>query len=272
MASRTDSYSRMEQDFKVILSIQARLNSSRLPRKFIAEIGNISMLQHVLERCLQARTAHTIVLCTDSQELADQTPCLGVRALHTIADCSSGSDRIASVTDQLIAVVNSEPERTIIINVQGDQPFLDPALIDAIAAAFIARQPTPEVLTPIYRLSAEKLHNPNVVKVLLAADGRGLYFSRSALPHVRDVDPAEWCAHTSFWGHVGIYAYRADLLLRWPQLPSSPLEQLEKLEQLRLIEAGIRIDTLEVEGDLFSVDTPEQLEQARAIAAMMPAG
>ena len=168
--------------------------------------------------------------------------------------------------------MNSAPERTIIINVQGDQPFLDPALIDAIAASFIARQPTPEVLTPIYRLSAEKLHNPNVVKVLLAADGRGLYFSRSALPHVRDVDPAEWCAHTSFWGHVGIYAYRADVLLRWPQLPISPLEHLEKLEQLRLIEAGIRIDTLEVEGDQFSVDTPEQLEQARAIAAMMPSG
>jgi 3-deoxy-manno-octulosonate cytidylyltransferase (CMP-KDO synthetase) len=84
---------------------------------------------------------------------------------------------------------------------------------------------------------------------------------------VRHVDPAEWCAHTSFWGHVGICAYRVDVLLRWPQLPISPLEQLEKLEQLRLIEAGIRIDTLEAEGDQFSVDTPEQLEQARAIAA-----
>ena len=267
MASRTDSYSQMEQDFTVILAIPARLNSSRLPRKLIAEIGKKSMLQHVLERCLQARTAHTIVLCTDSQELADQAACLGVHALHTSADCSSGSDRIASVTDELIAGMNSEPERTIIINVQGDQPFLDPALIDAIAAAFMARQPTPEVLTPIYQLSAEKLHNPNVVKVLLAADGRGLYFSRSALPHVRDVDPAEWSAHTNFWGHVGIYAYRADVLLRWPTLPPSPLEELEKLEQLRLIEAGIRIDTLEVKEDILSVDTPEQLEQARAIAA-----
>ena len=109
-------------------------------------------------------------------------------------------------------------------------------------------------------------------RMLLAAEGRGLYFSRSALPHVRDVDPADWCAHTSFWGHVGIYAYRADVLQRWPQLPISPLEDLEKLEQLRLIEAGIRIDTLEVDEDQFSVDTPEQLEQARAIASMMPPG
>jgi 3-deoxy-manno-octulosonate cytidylyltransferase (CMP-KDO synthetase) len=96
-------------------------------------------------------------------------------------------------------------------------------------------------------------------------------FSRSALPHVRDVDPAEWCVHTNFWGHVGIDAFRADVLLRWPQLPLSPLEDLKKLEKLRLIEAGIRIDTMEVEGDQFSVDTPEQLEQARAIAATMPA-
>ena len=262
----------MNQPFKVILAIPARLDSSRLPRKLLAEIDGKPMLVHVLERCLQATSAHATVLCTDSQELADQASKLGIPSLLTSADCSSGSDRIASVADQLLAAVNSTPERTIIINVQGDQPFLDPALIDAIAASFIARQPTPEVLTPIYRLSPEKLHNPNVVKVLLAADGRGLYFSRSALPHVRDVDPAEWCAHTSFWGHVGIYAYRADVLLRWPQLPISPLEHLEKLEQLRLIEAGIRIDTLEVDGDQFSVDTPEQLEQAQAIAAMMPPG
>ena len=262
----------MGQAFTVILAIPARLDSSRLPRKLVAEIGGKPMLGHVLERCLQATSAHATVLCTDSQELADQAAGLGVSSLLTSADCTSGSDRIASVADQLLAAANSAPERTIIINVQGDQPFIDPKVIDAVAASFIARQPTPEVLTPIYRLTAEKLHNPNVVKVLLAADGRGLYFSRSALPHVRDVDPAEWCAHTSFWGHVGIYAYRADVLLRWPQLPISPLEQLEKLEQLRLIEAGIRIDTLEVEGDQFSVDTPEQLAQARAIAAMMPAG
>ena len=267
MLSQANTNNPINQPFTVILAIPARMESSRLPRKLVAEIDGKPMLGHVLERCLQATSAHATMLCTDSQELADQAAGFGVSSLLTSADCTSGSDRIASVADQLLAAVNSAPERTIIINVQGDQPFLDPALIDAIAASFIARQPTPEVLTPIYRLSAEKLHNPNVVKVLLAADGRGLYFSRSALPHVRDVDPAEWCSHTSFWGHVGIYAYRADVLLRWPQLPISPLEHLEKLEQLRLIEAGIRIDTLEVEGDQFSVDTPEQLEQARAIAA-----
>jgi len=132
-----------------------------------------------------------------------------------------------------------DPARTVIINVQGDQPFIDPAVIDAMAEAFSAITPAPAVLTPVYRMAAEKVHNPNVVKTLLAADGRALYFSRSAIPHVRGVEPAEWPQHAPYWGHVGIYGYRADVLTRWPGLPASPLEQIEKLEQLRLIEAGI---------------------------------
>ena len=201
--SRAELNNPMGQDYTVILAIPARLDSSRLPRKLVAGIRGKSMLQHVLERCLQAKTARAIVLCTDSQELADKAAGLGVQALLTSADCRSGSERIASVADQLLAAVNSAPERIIIINVQGDQPFLDPAMIDALATTLIARQPTPAVLTPIYRLSAEQLHNPNVVKVLLAADGRALYFSRSTLRHVRDVDPADWAAHANVWGHVG---------------------------------------------------------------------
>jgi 3-deoxy-manno-octulosonate cytidylyltransferase (CMP-KDO synthetase) len=116
-------------------------------------------------------------------------------------------------------------------------------------------------------MGADNLHNPNVVKTLVAADGRALYFSRSAVPHVRDVEPDQWHAHAPFWGHVGLYGYRADVLARWPSLPPSPLEQLEKLEQLRLLEAGIGIGTFEVAGDFLSVDTPEQLERARELAA-----
>jgi 3-deoxy-manno-octulosonate cytidylyltransferase (CMP-KDO synthetase) len=249
----------------VVVAIPARLESSRLPGKLIADIHGKPMVRHVLERCAQARSATAIRLCTDSPDLAQQATLWGFTAVMTSAHCSSGSDRLASVVRELIAAGGRPAAHTLILNVQGDQPCLDPQLVDAIAAAFTAREPTPDVLTPIYRLPADKLHNPNVVKVLLAADGRALYFSRSALPHVRDADPAVWSDHTSFWGHVGIYAYRADVLMQWLQLPESPLEQLEKLEQLRLIEAGIRIDTLEVSGDILSVDTAEQLEQARAL-------
>jgi 3-deoxy-manno-octulosonate cytidylyltransferase (CMP-KDO synthetase) len=214
-----------------------------------------------------------VLLCTDSPDLAASAASWGFDAILTSPACESGSERIASVADQLLVRGGGsiEPKRTLIINVQGDQPFIDPAVVDAMVAEFNRRSPTPEVLTPVYRLSCEKVHNPNVVKTLLASDGRALYFSRSALPHVRGVDPADWPAHTTYWGHVGLYGYRADVLQRWNALPHSPLEHTEKLEQLRLIEAGIGIGTFTVEGESLSVDTAEQLEQARAIAASINA-
>ena len=253
-----------------VVAVPARLESSRLPGKVLADIGGKPMLQRVLEGCGAAQAPAAVVLCTDSQELAEQARQWGFEALLTSPDCESGSERIASVADLLVARSGGgDPGRTLIINVQGDQPFIDPALIDAMAAEFSRRSPTPEVLTPVYRMGAAKVHNPNVVKTLLAADGRALYFSRSALPHVRGVDPADWPAHTTYWGHVGIYGYRADVLQRWTALPHSPLEHTEKLEQLRLIEAGIGIGTFPVAGESLSVDTAEQLEQAREIALEM---
>ena len=158
-----------------------------------------------------------------------------------------------------------DPRRTAVINVQGDQPFLDPDVIEVMAAQFEPRDSLPAVVTPVYALGAETLHNPNVVKALLAHDGRALYFSRSAIPHVRDVDPSDWHRHTTYWGHVGIYGFRGDVLKAWGQLPPSPLEDLERLEQLRLIEAGYTIATFPVAGTPLSVDTAEQLAQARAM-------
>jgi 3-deoxy-manno-octulosonate cytidylyltransferase (CMP-KDO synthetase) len=224
------------------------------------------MLQRVLERCARAHRPAAVVLCADSKDLIKRAAAWGFDALLTSPSCTSGSERIASVADQLLARVGGSATNTLIINVQGDQPFIEPEVIDAMASEFSQRSPTPDVLTPVYRMGSEKVHNPNVVKTLVAADGRALYFSRSAIPHVRGVDPANWPAHTTYWGHVGIYGYRADVLMRWNQLPHSPLERTEKLEQLRLIEAGIQVGTFPVEGESISVDTAEQLEQARAIA------
>lgn len=256
-----------------IVAVPARFDSSRLPGKVMADIGGKPMLQWVLERSAQANTPVAVLLCTDSPDLVAAASGWGYDSILTSPACQSGSERIASVADQLLLHCGkSDPTKTLIINVQGDQPFIDPVVIDAMATEFDRRSPTPEVLTPIYRLSAEKVHNPNVVKTLLAADGRALYFSRSAVPHVRDVDPAHWSKHTTYWGHVGLYGYRADVLQRWYSLPHSPLEHTEKLEQLRLIEAGVGISTFSVEGESLSVDTAEQLEQARAIAASIKAG
>ena len=248
-----------------VVAVPARLESSRLPGKVLADIGGKPMLQRVLEGCARASRPAAVVLCTDSQDLIERAAAWGFDGLLTSPSCESGSERIASVADHLVARTRGSATDSLIINVQGDQPFIEPEVIDAMAAEFHQRCPTPDVLTPVYRMGAENVHNPNVVKTLLAADGRAIYFSRSAIPHVRGVDPAHWPEHTTYWGHVGMYGYRADVLMRWNQLPHSPLEQTEKLEQLRLIEAGIQIGTFPVVGESLSVDTAEQLEEARKL-------
>ena len=253
-----------------VVAVPARLQSSRLPNKVLADIGGQPMIQRVLERCRQARGVEAVVLCTDSDQLRTLAEGWGFPVLMTAESCSSGSERIASVADDLMALAwaGATPvaEQTAVINVQGDQPFLDPEVVTAMTETFARLDPVPAVVTPVYRLKPDTIHNPNVVKTLLAHDGRALYFSRSAIPHVRDVDPAEWHAHATYWGHVGMYGFRGDVLAGWNQLPASPLEDLERLEQLRLIEAGHTIATFEVEGTSLSVDTAEQLDQARAMA------
>ena len=255
-----------------VVAVPARLESSRLPRKLLADVGGRPLLQRVLEQCLQAQQPAAVVLCTDSEELQQLVPQWDlpkpVPVLMTPRNCSSGSERIAAALPALLTLAGVErPENSWVLNVQGDQPFVDPAVIDAMAGRCLESS-TP-VLTPIYRLPQSKIHNPAVVKCLVAHDGRCLTFSRSALPHVRDVPPEQWHAHAPFWGHVGIYGYRGDVLARWSELPDSPLEHTEKLEQLRLLEAGLAIGTFSVEGDSLSVDTPEQLEEARRLAAQL---
>ena len=262
-----------------IVAVPARLASSRLPDKVLADIGGKSMIQRVLEQCAKAKGPAHVVLCTDSSRLKELAEGWGFSVLMTSEHCSSGSERIASVADQLVARAWDEQAHqwddttriqrlasTAVINVQGDQPFLDPEVVTAMVTEFGRLDPAPAVITPVYRLKPDTIHNPAVVKTLLAHDGRALYFSRSAIPHVRDVVPSEWHQHTDYWGHVGMYGFRADVLAAWDQLPQSPLEDLERLEQLRLIEAGYTIATFPVEGTSLSVDTSEQLEQARQLA------
>lgn len=263
-----------------VVAVPARLASSRLPDKVLADIGGKPMIQRVLEQCSKAKGPAHVVLCTDSKRLQKLADGWGFPVLMTSEDCSSGSERIASVADQLVARAWDEQAHrwddatrmqrlasTAVINVQGDQPFLDPDVVTAMATEFARLDPTPAVITPVYRLKPNTIHNPAVVKTLLAHDGRALYFSRSAIPHVRDVAPSEWHQHTDYWGHVGMYGFRADVLAAWDQLPESPLEDLERLEQLRLIEAGYTVATFLVEGTSLSVDTADQLEQARQIAS-----
>ena len=263
-----------------VVAVPARLASSRLPNKVLADIAGQPMLRRVLDRCLAAPGPAAVVLCTDSEQLQRLAQAWGFPVVMTSPACSSGSERIASVAQQLVALGWGEQSAewdpltrqqrlaaTAVINVQGDQPLLDPQVVADMDQEFRNRDPVPPVITPVYRLKPETIHNPNVVKTLLAHDGRALYFSRSAIPHVRDVDPEEWHAHASYWGHVGMYGFRGDVLAAWQEMPASPLENLERLEQLRLIEAGYTISTFVVEGTSLSVDTAAQLQQAREIAS-----
>ena len=263
-----------------VVAVPARLQSSRLPNKVLADIGGKPMIQRVLEQCAQAAGPACVVLCTDSTALQEAAQVWGFPVLMTSEHCTSGSERIASVADQLVGMAWGETSTqwdgetraarlaaTAVINVQGDQPFLNPAVVTAMVAVFGRASSVPAVVTPVYRLKPESVHNPAVVKTLLASDGRALYFSRSAIPHVRDVDPSDWHQHTDYWGHVGMYGFRGDVLAAWDRMPPSPLEDLERLEQLRLIEAGHTIATFRVEGTSLSVDTADQLEQARRLAA-----
>ncbi len=149
------------------------------------------MIQRVLERCRDAKGVDAVVLCADSEQLQHLAEGLGITVLMTSESCSSGSERIASVAHALMTLAWGdqpvEPHRTTVINVQGDQPLLDPTVIEAMVAEFQRLDPLPSVVTPVYAHSPETVHNPNVVKTLLANDGRPLYFSRSAIPDVRDV-------------------------------------------------------------------------------------
>lgn len=245
---------------KFVVAVPARLESSRLPRKVLADIGGQPMLQRVIKGCATAPSISEVVLCTDSHEIAELAAGWNVRVIMTSPHCTSGSERIASVTSQIDA--------DVIINVQGDQPFVDPLVIESMCAVFRDRTPTPAVVTPVYRMPIEKLTNPDVVKVVVSADHRALYFSRSAIPFVRGREIHEWAASRVHWGHVGMYGYRSDVLHRWMSLATSPLEDAEKLEQLRLLENGITIDTYEIvpqSRNMLSVDSPADLETARQL-------
>ena len=198
---------------KSIIVIPARLDSKRLPNKLIADINGKPMLKWVLESCLKSKLANSLFLCTDSNELASIAKDCNVQTFLTSSDCKSGTDRIASILKRLC---NSDPlNKTLIINVQGDQPFIDPNLIDKMIIEFKNKDYLPEVITPVYTLNKDSVHNPNVVKTLLDNSHRAIYFSRSAIPHIRDVPKEKWFERYAYYGHVGIYGYRADILMRW---------------------------------------------------------
>ena len=217
------------------------------------------MLQRVLDQCAKAARAHDVFLCTDSDELGELAKTWGYRTLMTPASCTSGTDRIALAAQQL--------DHDVIVNVQGDQPFVDPKMIDSVIFDFVSRTPRPMVLTPIFEMKPEMIMSPNSVKVVRRSNGDAIYFSRSPIPFQRDASPTEWTTHATYWGHVGLYAYSQEALAAWRGFSPSVLEPLEKLEQLQFIEHGVPVSTIVVDEPLGEVNVPEDLDLARKIAS-----
>jgi len=236
--------------------IPARLASTRLPNKPLADIGGLPMIVRVARRAAQSG-ASRVVVATDAPEVAAACAAHGVQALMTRADHPSGSDRLAEAVEQLVLA-----DDATVVNVQGDEPLIAPAMIDACAAT-LAAQPDCVMATVAHALTdASEFANPNVVKLVTDKTGRALYFSRAPIAWWRDGGGQP----NQALRHVGLYAYRAGFLRRFPQLAVSPLEQIESLEQLRVLWHGERIAVhVSPEKPGPGVDTPEDLERVRRL-------
>lgn len=233
-----------------VLVIPARRRSTRLPDKLLLRETGQTVLQHTYEAACRARLPRTIVIATDDQEIAAEAKQFGAPVVMTRVECPSGTDRVAEAVRQL-------PEAQIVVNLQGDEPDIAPEAIDILVKSLLA---DPEagmatLATPIRTRAA--LDDPACVKVVFDDAGRALYFSRSPIPHAREWDDALLRAEPAvFFQHVGIYAYRRELLLRLATLPPARIETIEKLEQLRVLAAGETILVSEIDEPICGIDTP----------------
>lgn len=240
----------------IIGILPARYASTRFPGKPLKLIAGKPLIQHVVEQCRKARSLSEVIVATDDERIRSAVAPF-CRVEMTSEHHPSGSDRIAEVAGRL----NCDA----VVNVQGDEPLIDPEVIDLVAAALASAEMS-TAATPIKRL--EEYDNPNVVKVVTDLSGRALYFSRRTIPYVRDLathPPAEQLKGFPFLKHLGIYGYLRETLLNLVQHPVSALEQAEKLEQLRALENGISIHVCRVEYESIGVDTPEDVARVEAI-------
>ena len=229
--------------------IPSRWGSTRFPGKSLHPIAGKPLVQHVWERCQQCEKLDRVIIATDDQRIAEAAGKFGAEAVMTSESHPTGTDRIAEACEAF-------PDATHVINIQGDEPLIDPALIDSLAGALHA-DANISIATAANPITDDALVNdPNVVKCVLALNGDALYFSRSPLPYRRAGSPS-----LQLYRHKGIYAYRRDVLEKFVTWEPSPLELAESLEQLRALENNARIKVLVTDDDSPGVDTPEQARQ-----------
>jgi 3-deoxy-manno-octulosonate cytidylyltransferase (CMP-KDO synthetase) len=239
---------------KVVVVIPARYGSTRLPGKPLVSLNGQPMVQRVYARAKMARRVDRVIVATDDERIVQAVTSFGGEARMTRADHRTGTERVAEVAAHV--------EGEIFVNVQGDEPLLDPAAVDTAVGALLEE---PEaavatVATPI-KMPAD-IMDPNVVKVVLDFDDNALYFSRAPIPWVRDTAGSIQVRHLK---HLGLYVFQREALLEYPTLPQGELERIEQLEQLRWLENGTKIRVAEVEHDAVSVDVPEDVARAEKL-------
>lgn len=235
---------------RILGVIPARLASTRLPRKVLREIAGRPMIEWVWRAAAESGGMDAVVVATDSDEVAEACRAQGIEVVMTSPECASGSDRVYEVSRTI--------EAEIYVNIQGDEPLLTPGHFAPLLGLFARAEV--QVTTVAVPCPSGDVANPNAVKVVTAADGRALYFSRSTIPFDRDA-----VGFGGYRKHLGLYAYRKAALERFAALAPSTLEQTERLEQLRMLENGMAIYVGQVEGDTIGVDTEEDLRKVEAI-------
>ncbi len=245
---------------KVVGVIPARWASTRLPGKPLQDILGKPMIRRVYEGASRSRLLEALIVATDDERIVEAVQAFGGRAALTSRDHQTGTDRVAEVVRGL--------ECRIVVNIQGDEPFVHPGMIDEIVEPLLADAGLPMCTSMHAIADPQDFGNPNVVKVVVNLAGEALYFSRSLIPYPRKRE-----GHRVF-EHIGLYAYRRDFLLQCAALPQTPLEKLESLEQLRVLEHGYRLRVVETRQPYvpLSVDTPEDLARARELAGRLEAG
>jgi len=238
----------------VIAVVPARYGSSRLPAKALAEIAGVPMVVRVWRQASKAKSIARVIVATDDERIAAPVRAVGGEAMMTSPAHQSGTDRIAEVASKISG--------DVFLSVQGDQPFISPADLDALAEAMCsdASIQMATLATPIIDLL--EWTDPNKVKVVCGADGNALYFSRSPIPHARDGGMPKEALR-----HIGVYAYRRDFLMKFAALPMGVLERIEKLEQLRALEHGYVIRVIKSVAPSLEVDTADDLKRAREAAS-----
>ncbi len=232
--------------------IPARYESTRFPGKPLVDIHGKSMLQRVYEQCQKSKLDR-LVVATDDERIVAHVQDFGGEVILTASTHKSGTDRIAEASDKL-----NLQDDCIVVNIQGDEPFIHPEDINLLAACF-ENQKT-QIATLVKKINAiETLENPNNPKVILNANKEALYFSRAPIPHLKDFKKEDWLNHHRFFKHIGIYGFRTAVLKEITQLPNSLLELKEGLEQLRWLENGYHIQTAETNSESIAVDCPEDL-------------